>query len=101
MNDSYEVVTAALTAHAGGLGRLSDELRSATDQAGQGMTDAAYGKTCQPFATMLDALANAGHQTLQAAVESLEAEASNVRKAANAYTRQEAGTAATFRGKLQ
>lgn len=97
MSDSYEVVAASLTAHAGQLVGLSDELRTTTDLAGN-MTSDAYGQTCQRFASMLDSLAQAGKETLQAAVEALDTEASKVRAAADAYERQETSGVDTFGG---
>jgi LPS O-antigen subunit length determinant protein (WzzB/FepE family) len=100
MTDSYEVVTAALSAHAGKLSGLAGELRAAADIArGQNITTDAYGQTCQQFATMIDALANAGQETLQAGVESLEAEMSNLRTAAAAYEQRETSQVDTF-GKI-
>lgn len=91
MNDSYEVVTAELTAHSINVVKLSDELRSTMELAGvHSMTGDAYGQTCQRFAAMLDALASEGKETLRLAVECLETEASKVRAAAATFDRQEA-----------
>ncbi|MFD9701856.1 type VII secretion target [Lentzea sp. NPDC059081] len=98
MGDSFEVVTEELTAHSLSLVKLSDELRSAADLAGrQSMTGDAYGRTCQEFAALLDALASAGQVTLRLAAECLEGEASKVRASAAEFDRRESGTVNALR----
>jgi hypothetical protein len=91
MTDSYEVVTAELTAHSISVIKLSDDLRSTMELAGgQSITGDAYGQTGRQFAAMLDALASAGRETLRLAVECLETEAAKVRASAAEFDRQEA-----------
>lgn len=97
MGDSYKVVTGALSVHSGKLAGLADELRSALEVAGgQNITSEAYGETCRQFTSILDTLASAGRATLQASVESLEAEASKLRATATEYDRQDAHGVQTF-----
>jgi uncharacterized protein YukE len=90
MNESYEVVTAALTRHSRTLAELAGELRAALEAAGSvSVTGTAYGQTAQRFAAAASDLASEGQETLRAGVDALEAAANTLRDTATAYQTQE------------
>jgi hypothetical protein len=99
MAESFEVTTAALYGHAGGLLGLADELRGVLDVAGHvTLTDDAYGQTCRRVASMLDAVARNARDAVQAGVEALESAASGLRDNAETYTGMETSAATTYTG---
>jgi hypothetical protein len=100
VSESYEVVTAALADHARLLDDLAGQLRAAGQSAMVSMTGDAYGQTGERFATMIEDVAGAGRDTLQAGVDALEAAGANLRDIANAYDRQEIDAATGYAGIL-
>ncbi len=96
-NGSYAVDTAALAAHARNLNNLAGELRSVL-AAERTVTVAGdvFGVTCQPFATALQALDQAGQDTLLAGVNAMDTTTTKVRNTATAYEDQENTTANRF-----
>ncbi|MEV4319460.1 hypothetical protein [Actinocrispum sp. NPDC049592] len=93
MSESYEVDVAALADHARRLSTLADDLRSVLDGA-VSLPDDAFGETGRAAAVALEALGQAGQDTVRAGSDGLAAESTKVRDAATAYEHQEADTKA-------
>ena len=89
MNESYEVVTAALTSHARTLDALTAELRQTRETAEVNLTGDAYGQIGQSFVAAAEALAQAGRDTLQSEVDALASATTAMRATVTEYERQE------------
>lgn len=97
MTQSYEVVTAALTAHARILRELSGELTQAADTAsGVNLTADAYGQIGQPFVTTMAALAKAGQDALRTGLAALDAADTAMSDTVTTYEQQETGEVTRF-----
>jgi hypothetical protein len=99
VGQSYDVVVAALEAHARVVDDLTAELRKALQTASRTtLTGDAYGETAQRFVGVVDLVASAGWEALQGGVEALEAAATDVRESAVVYERQDVAAHDRFTG---
>jgi len=98
MSGDFEIVTDALSDHAGKLDGLVSRLRTALDAARQvTMNDDAYGIICRPFAALLNPVEQRGADAVQGAVEAMEATATGVRNTVTTYQEVEEANRTLFR----
>jgi uncharacterized protein YukE len=96
MPDSYEVVTPALTTHAGSLTGLVDTVGEALAAAKVSIAQDAYGEIGARFAKALGDVGGAGQKALQSGVDGLDSAMKAIRATATQYAKQEEETAKAF-----
>ena len=103
MNDSYEVVTAALARHARTLDELTAEVRQALATATVTLRGNAFGQIGQSLVTAAEATARTGRATLQSEMDELTAATAKMRATVAEYDQRESDNAtrlATLAGGL-
>jgi hypothetical protein len=98
MDHSHEVVSSAVSGHAGKVDGLAEDVRAALDAVSAvSAAPGTYGTTCEDFTALLGDLAESGTATLTAAVATAELAAKNLRTAVARYAAVDESGSATVR----